>query len=315
MRQQAAVDLRLHQPNRLSVGGTVNPADVMAIPGSRRPVKLASLLGDSDLEKEAFLGIGRAFGAIRGLFGRGAARAVADPLTRRAQVNLSRAAKGKEALVPKQPVVPPPTSIQPGTAAPAGMNLLPTGTTSPAGMTLLPGGSVTPNAAPNVQTGGRRVRRARQPAANPQADVQKQIQDYHAKTQNLAEMSDPEVLRAHGEMTGQKPSWAKQFLASGKGQFAAQMGMMMMPWDKVLEPMGLQDSAVGSVLPLAAFMGAPGLMAKYTGVAKARSALGQNMMAGKWTPPTPMVKTQALDKLFEVKQIVVSTPGVVTSHG
>jgi O-glycosyl hydrolase len=128
-------------------------------------------------------------------------------------------------------------------------------------------------------------------------------------------MSDPEVLRAHGEVTGQKPSWAKQFLASGKGQFAAQMGMMMMPWDKVLEPMGLQDSAVGSVLPLAAFMGAPGLMAKYTGAGKARAALGQNMMAGKWTPPAPMVKTQSSDKLFEVKQIVVSTPGVVTAHG
>jgi len=142
------------------------------------------------------------------------------------------------------------------------------------------------------------------PTTPPGGSISKETFQQH---QDIGGMSDVEALKAQQAVTGKAPGRIKEFLASGKGQFAAQAALMMFPYHKVFG----EESAISQVAPLGAFMLAPGAIAKYTGAGAARAGLQKHVMGGGKLPAGVLGKAASRSR-FEVTSIV-TTPGVVNA--
>jgi len=177
----------------------------------------------------------------------------------------------------------------------------PGGIGSPGAADTLPPGTVRHGTDVSGVTGGKPGKGMSQ--ADVDSAVSKQIKDYDTKRQALESMTDVEALEAQAKLTGQDPGWLKKFLASNKGQIAAQMGLAMFPYH-MIPGLDNPDSTLAQMAPMAAFMVGPGAISKYVGAGAARGQLGKAMAAGSWAPKTASRKYQ-----FEVT--AVTTPGVI----
>lgn len=236
--------------------------------------KLAAHLLDgveAGFEKDALLGLGRMAAGVGKLFGRGAAPSVAKAVpglagfgrparaaqrvaTRKTGMPLkpSQSVTREGTITPRQPIVQPartPTQpkVPPSPQPPPPPEVPPVG--------------------PPPTSGGSKL------SKTPQGVARRETQRAFKRQEAVGKMTDPQAMEAAARRgLAPAPSGVKKFLAGGTGQFAAQMGMMMFPYHKVFG----EESALSQVAPLAAFMGAPGMIAKYTGAAGARAALGRH---------------------------------------